>query len=51
MEKEENKNNINIDQNQKLEKRDGFGIWNSDKIRIEAKDNSRILLMEVHMKI
>ena len=38
-------------QNQKLEKRDGFGIWNSDKIRIEAKANSRILLMEVPMKI
>jgi len=38
-------------QNQKLEKRDGFGIWNSDKIGIEAKANSRILLMEVPMKI
>tara|TARA_Y100000385_G_C13037900_1_gene613884 strand:- start:560 stop:1438 length:879 start_codon:yes stop_codon:yes gene_type:complete len=38
-------------QNQKLEKRDGFGIWNTDKIRIDANANSRILLMEVPMKI
>ena len=38
-------------ENQSLEDRDGFGIWNTDSITIQAKENSKILLMEVPMKI
>ena len=38
-------------QKQKLEKRDGFGIWNSKELNISAKKNSKILLMEVPMRI
>ncbi len=34
---------------QKLFKRDGFGIWDIDKINVTTKANSRILLMEVPM--
>ena len=37
-------------QKQKLEKRDGFGIWNSKEINISAKKNSKIILMEVPMR-
>lgn len=36
---------------QKLEKRDGFGIWDTASISITAETNSRILLMEVPMSI
>lgn len=36
---------------QTLSKRDGFGIWNVDKFNIKANKNSRILLMEVPMKV
>lgn len=36
---------------QNLNKRDGFGIWNIDKIKISAESNSKILLMEVPMTI
>jgi len=36
---------------QKLEKRDGFGIWETTSISISAEKNSRILLMEVPMVI
>ena len=36
---------------QKLEKRDGFGIWETTKININASGNSKILLMEVPMTI
>ncbi len=36
---------------QALEKRDGFGIWNVDEFEIKANKDSRILLMEVPMKI
>lgn len=36
---------------QKLEKRDGFGIWNKEEISIEAMANSKILLMDVPMTI
>jgi redox-sensitive bicupin YhaK (pirin superfamily) len=36
---------------QKLEKRDGFGIWDTSSISITAETNSRILLMEVPMSI
>jgi redox-sensitive bicupin YhaK (pirin superfamily) len=38
-------------ENQALNKRDGFGIWNTDKIQIKADTNARILLMEVPMSI
>ena len=36
---------------QKLNKRDGFGIWNKNEISIEVKANSKILLMDVPMSI
>ena len=36
---------------QKLEKRDGFGIWDTSAISITAEKDSRILLMEVPMVI
>ena len=36
---------------QALEKRDGFGIWNVGEFEIKADKNSRILLMEVPMKL
>lgn len=36
---------------QQLNKRDGFGIWSTDKIEIETEKNSKILLMEVPMTI
>ncbi|HAS41775.1 MAG TPA: hypothetical protein DCS93_14950 [Microscillaceae bacterium] len=36
---------------QKLEKRDGFGLWNTDQITLNADSNARVLLMEVPMAI
>ena len=36
---------------QTLEKRDGFGIWNEDQIEIQAKANTKILLMDIPMNI
>ncbi|NOY58277.1 MAG: pirin family protein [Calditrichaeota bacterium] len=36
---------------QKLEKRDGFGIWNVNQIGIKTTKNNRILLMEVPMSV
>lgn len=36
-------------QGQKLEKRDGFGIWNTETISVVADKDSKILLMEVPM--
>ena len=42
--------NVTI-QDQELKQRDGFGIWNTDAISIEADKNSKILLMEVPMSI
>lgn len=36
---------------QTLEKRDGFGIWNTEGFEIKADKNSRILLMEVPMQL
>lgn len=36
---------------QKLERRDGFGIWNVNQIKVDAEPNSKILLMEVPMNI
>jgi len=34
---------------QKLEKRDGFGIWDTNQINVKSISNSRILLMEIPM--
>lgn len=34
---------------QQLERRDGFGTWDTDKVNIKADAGSRILLMEVPM--
>ena len=36
---------------QMLEKRDGYGVWNTDKIEIKANSNARILVMDVPMMI
>ena len=36
---------------QKLNKRDGFGIWDTDSIDIKADSDARILLMEVPMEL
>ena len=36
---------------QPLEKRDGFGVWNTEKINIEAEAGTRLLLMEVPMAL
>ena len=35
--------------NEKLSRRDGIGIWNTESIRIKATENARVLLMEVPM--
>ncbi|WP_392392147.1 pirin family protein [Stygiobacter electus] len=40
--------NITIDY-QQLNTRDGFGIWNTEKILIRADDNAEFLVMEVPM--
>lgn len=34
---------------QQLGERDGFGIWNTDKIKVEATSETKILLMDVPM--
>lgn len=36
-------------ENQLLEKRDGFGIWEAEEIHLSASANSKVLLMEVPM--
>lgn len=40
-----------IIEGQQLNKRDGFGIWNTDTISITAEKDSKILLMEVPMSV
>jgi len=37
-------------QGQKLEKRDGFGLWNLDELDINVKKGAKILLMEIPME-
>ncbi|SDW78106.1 hypothetical protein SAMN05216556_11020 [Aequorivita viscosa] len=37
--------------NQKLSKRDGMGIWDTDSINVKATENARVLLMEVPMSL
>lgn len=39
---------ITVD-NQKLNERDGYGIWETDKVKIKADSDSEFLLMEVPM--
>jgi hypothetical protein len=36
--------------NQKLNSRDGFGIWDVEKLSLKADTDAEILLMEVPMK-
>ena len=36
---------------QELNKRDGFGIWNTEEIEITASSDAKVLLMEVPMNI
>ncbi|MEM1134601.1 MAG: pirin family protein [Bacteroidota bacterium] len=38
-------------ENQLLNNRDGFGIWDTDKINIKADNNAEVLLMEVPMEM
>ena len=42
--------NVKIE-GQELGKRDGFGLWETEKVDIEASENARLLLMEVPMKV
>jgi redox-sensitive bicupin YhaK (pirin superfamily) len=37
--------------NEKLAKRDGMGVWDTDSIVVKASENARVLLMEVPMSI
>ncbi len=41
--------NLEID-GKTIETRDGFGIWDTDKVEIKALNNSKFLLMEVPMQ-
>ncbi len=41
---------VNVE-GQNLAKRDGFGVWETEKVQFEAKGNARVLLMEVPMSI
>ena len=34
---------------QKLSKRDGFGVWDTDKLSIVADNDAEVLLMDVPM--
>ena len=36
---------------QPLNKRDGFGVWNTDNVKIKANANARVLAMEVPMNL
>lgn len=37
--------------NEKLSKRDGIGIWDTDSISVKATEDARVLLMEVPMSL
>ena len=37
--------------NQKLSKRDGYGVWDTDQVTIKSTPDTKILLMEVPMEI
>jgi quercetin 2,3-dioxygenase len=36
---------------QELNSRDGFGIWNTQSVKLKATSNAEVLLMEVPMKM
>lgn len=36
---------------QKLERRDGFGVWDTDKLSVSAGSDAKVLLMEVPMEL
>ncbi|MEM6865213.1 MAG: pirin family protein, partial [Bacteroidota bacterium] len=36
---------------QKLERRDGFGLWDVENLEISANSNTEVLLMEIPMNI
>ena len=36
---------------EKLSKRDGMGIWDTESINVKATENARVLLMEVPMSM
>lgn len=36
---------------QQLSKRDGYGVWDTDEIEIQASSNARILVMDVPMEV
>jgi hypothetical protein len=36
--------------NQELNPRDGFGIWDTDKLSVKADSDAEFLMMEVPMK-
>jgi redox-sensitive bicupin YhaK (pirin superfamily) len=36
--------------NEKLGKRDAVGVWNTNKISVEAQSGSRVLIVEVPME-
>ncbi len=36
---------------QKLNPRDGFGVWNTDRVDLRSESTSKVLLMEVPMKL
>ncbi|HEY8934813.1 MAG TPA: pirin family protein [Cyclobacteriaceae bacterium] len=40
--------NVSIE-NQQLNKRDGFGVWETDKLSFKAESNAEVLLIEVPM--
>lgn len=42
--------NVDIE-GQGLNKRDGFGLWDTERIEISATDDARVLLMEVPMEV
>lgn len=41
---------VTIDQ-QPLNRRDGYGVWNTSRIRIQADSKAKLLLMEVPMRL
>lgn len=44
------KGNLKVD-NQLMESRDGFGIWNVEEVKITAESDTEFLLMEVPMNV
>ena len=42
--------NVTIE-GQKLDRRDGFGVWDTDSLNIQAESDAKVLLMEVPMSM